>query len=85
MRTDPAFMLGSMLIARSGGTLSRAGNGTAMHEPIFNLEDFDAQTWRLELAARLQGASGDEMRELTRDRERERARLVDQMEGFCVE
>lgn len=55
-----------------------------MHEPIFNLEDFDAQTWRLELAARLQGASGDEMRELTRDRERERARLVDQMEGFCV-
>jgi len=52
---------------------------------VYDLDGFDAQTWRLELAARLRGDSAEELRELTISRERERARLVDQMERFCVD
>lgn len=51
----------------------------------YTIEEFDAITWRLELAARLRGDSTQEIAELTRARERERARLVDAMEGFCVD
>jgi hypothetical protein len=53
-----------------------------LHRPC-SLDQFDAVSEQLMLAARLQGTSGSELNELAHARSRERDRLQDMIDARC--
>jgi hypothetical protein len=57
----------------------------SIDDQIFTIEQYDRQTERLRFAAVLRGDSTAEIVDLTRARENERARIMEEIFGPCAD